>query len=98
MKEAEIGLIGLGTMGAALALNIADNGFDIAVHTQRPVTVFTFGQPRVGGDKFRKAYEEQVPDSYRVVVDGDPIARIPGTLIDYEHVGKLLQFDGEGAQ
>ncbi|MCK5745291.1 MAG: NAD(P)-binding domain-containing protein, partial [Oricola sp.] len=31
MKEAEIGLIGLGTMGAALALNIADNGFDIAV-------------------------------------------------------------------
>lgn len=31
MKQAEIGLIGLGTMGAALALNIADNGFDIAV-------------------------------------------------------------------
>ncbi len=31
MTEAQIGLIGLGTMGAALALNIADNGFDIAV-------------------------------------------------------------------
>ncbi len=31
MSKAEIGLIGLGTMGAALALNIADNGFDIAV-------------------------------------------------------------------
>ncbi len=31
MSSAEIGLIGLGTMGAALALNIADNGFDIAV-------------------------------------------------------------------
>ncbi len=31
MSTAEIGLIGLGTMGAALALNIADNGFDIAV-------------------------------------------------------------------
>ena len=42
--------------------------------------------------------QHQVPDSYRVVVDGDPIVRIPGTLIDYEHVGKLLQFDGEGAQ
>ena len=27
----EIGLIGLGTMGAAIALNIADNGFDVAV-------------------------------------------------------------------
>ncbi|WP_417606490.1 NADP-dependent phosphogluconate dehydrogenase [Primorskyibacter flagellatus] len=31
MSQAEIGLIGLGTMGAALALNIADHGFDIAV-------------------------------------------------------------------
>ena len=31
MITAQIGLIGLGTMGAALALNIASNGFDIAV-------------------------------------------------------------------
>ena len=31
MRDAQIGLIGLGTMGAALALNIADNGFKIAV-------------------------------------------------------------------
>lgn len=31
MTDARIGLIGLGTMGAALALNIADKGFDIAV-------------------------------------------------------------------
>ena len=31
MTTAQIGLIGLGTMGAALAMNIADNGFDIAV-------------------------------------------------------------------
>ncbi|MEY1557792.1 NADP-dependent phosphogluconate dehydrogenase [Yoonia sp. R2331] len=31
MALAEIGLIGLGTMGAALASNIADKGFDIAV-------------------------------------------------------------------
>jgi len=29
--SADIGLIGLGTMGAALALNIADNGFGVAV-------------------------------------------------------------------
>ena len=31
MTHADIGLIGLGTMGAALALNIADNDFDVAV-------------------------------------------------------------------
>ena len=29
--QADIGLVGLGTMGAALALNIAEKGFDIAV-------------------------------------------------------------------
>ncbi len=32
---AEIGLIGLGTMGAALALNIADKGFRVAVWNRR---------------------------------------------------------------
>ncbi|MBA3909441.1 MAG: phosphogluconate dehydrogenase (NADP(+)-dependent, decarboxylating) [Rhodobacter sp.] len=31
MSKSEIGLIGLGTMGSALALNIAEKGFDIAV-------------------------------------------------------------------
>lgn len=30
----DIGLIGLGTMGAALALNIADNGYSVAVHNR----------------------------------------------------------------
>ena len=31
---ARIGLTGLGTMGAALALNMADKGFDVAVHNR----------------------------------------------------------------
>ena len=31
MEKPDIGLIGLGTMGAALALNIAEKGFGIAV-------------------------------------------------------------------
>ena len=34
MAGSEIGLIGLGTMGSALALNIADKGFDIAVYNR----------------------------------------------------------------
>ena len=34
MSKCDIGLLGLGTMGAALALNIADNGFDIAVYNR----------------------------------------------------------------
>lgn len=42
MSNAEIGLIGLGTMGAALALNIADNGFDIAVWNRTTATTQDF--------------------------------------------------------
>ena len=42
MSNAEIGLIGLGTMGAALALNIADNGFDIAVWNRTTSTTQSF--------------------------------------------------------
>jgi 6-phosphogluconate dehydrogenase len=36
MAAARIGLVGLGTMGAALALNIAEKGFDIAVFNRTP--------------------------------------------------------------
>lgn len=42
MSTSEIGLIGLGTMGAALALNIADNGFDIAVWNRTASKTRTF--------------------------------------------------------
>lgn len=43
--SAEIGLIGLGTMGAALSMNIADNGFKIAVfnRTASATTAFYEG-------------------------------------------------------
>ncbi|MBW7920636.1 MAG: NADP-dependent phosphogluconate dehydrogenase [Rubellimicrobium sp.] len=36
MEKARIGLVGLGTMGAALAANIAEKGFTVAVWNRRP--------------------------------------------------------------
>lgn len=42
MSEAQIGLIGLGTMGAALAANIAENGFDIAVWNRTEAVTDSF--------------------------------------------------------
>lgn len=39
---AEVGLIGLGTMGAALALNIAEKGFNIAVYNRTTATTRGF--------------------------------------------------------
>ena len=45
MTQARIGLIGLGVMGANLALNIAENGFPVAVHnrTTRVIDEFIGG-------------------------------------------------------
>lgn len=42
MAGAEIGLIGLGTMGAMLAMNIADNGFTIGVYNRTASRVGEF--------------------------------------------------------
>ena len=42
MALSEIGLIGLGTMGAALSLNIAEKGFRISVFNRTVATVDEF--------------------------------------------------------
>lgn len=42
MAQAEVGLIGLGTMGAALALNMADKGFTVAVWNRTAVVTHRF--------------------------------------------------------
>ena len=42
MSESDIGVVGLGTMGSALALNIADNGFGVAVWNRKAARVHEF--------------------------------------------------------
>ena len=42
MPSARIGLVGLGTMGAALALNIAEKGFAVAVHNRTTPVIDAF--------------------------------------------------------
>ncbi|ODT57935.1 MULTISPECIES: NADP-dependent phosphogluconate dehydrogenase [Paracoccus] len=44
MAQAQIGLIGLGTMGAALALNIAEKGFPIAVWNRTTEVTHRFAE------------------------------------------------------
>ena len=52
MNEASIGLIGLGTMGAALSLNIAEKGFPIAVYNRTTAKTLEFkATAGVLGDK-----------------------------------------------
>lgn len=44
MEKAQIGVYGLGTMGSALALNMADNGFQVAVTNRETDWIETFMQ------------------------------------------------------
>ena len=44
MKKSDIGLIGLGTMGAMLALNIAEKGFRISVFNRTTATTRAFSE------------------------------------------------------
>ena len=83
------------SLGGALATLAS---FDIAANQQRSVNLYTYGSPRVGLSDFRVAHEEIVPNSYRIVINGDPIARVPGSMLDYEHSGLLFQISDEGSQ
>ncbi len=53
---ARIGVTGLGTMGAALALNMADRGFDVAVHNRTESVVDDF-MAEAGTGLAEHAYE-----------------------------------------
>lgn len=55
-----------------------------------------FGSPRVGNYKFAKAYDKIVPDSYRVVCDGDLVTGVPKLLFMYTHVGHEVVCDSQG--
>ena len=61
MTKADIGLIGLGTMGAALALNIADNGFDVAVWNRTTSVTHEFKND--AGDLASKVYAHETLES-----------------------------------
>ncbi|MBH59952.1 MAG: hypothetical protein CL907_02095 [Dehalococcoidia bacterium] len=90
--DKEIYIVGHSLGGALTTLA----SFDIASTLGREVNAITFGAPRVGMKEFRDAFEELPIKMYRFVVANDPIPRVPGMLIPYEHVGELIQIDESG--
>ena len=90
--DKEIYIVGHSLGGALTTLA----SFDIASTLDREVNAITFGAPRVGMEGFRNAFEELPIKMYRFVVANDPIPRVPGMLIPYEHVGELIQIDESG--
>ncbi|CBJ34006.1 conserved unknown protein [Ectocarpus siliculosus] len=56
--------------------------------------MYSFGAPRAGNAIYAARYNDVVPDSFRVVVDGDPVPGVPSWW--YTHVGTKVLIDGHG--
>jgi len=77
------------SLGAALAALAADIA---ASSGSPPKAVYTFGMPRVGGERFQGAYNAKLgPVTYRLVHGVDVVARVPMSELGYRHVGRVLQ-------
>ncbi|KAL4203579.1 hypothetical protein AMTRI_Chr01g104610 [Amborella trichopoda] len=78
------------SLGGALALlsayDIAETGLNILPDGRRaPVTVFSFGAPRVGNRRFRERCKELGVSVLRTVNVHDSVPKVPGVLVN-EHV------------
>ncbi len=82
MSQSEIGLIGLGTMGSALALNIAEKGFDIAVYNRTTSVTQAFAREagelasRVTPTESLEAFVEAIKEPRAIILmvpAGDPV-------------------------
>lgn len=62
-----------------------------------PLSLYTFGQPRVGNEEFAKACESQFGDNYfRIVNDKDIVPRVPPFTAGYRHFGQEIGIDSNG--
>ncbi|KNC75696.1 hypothetical protein SARC_11785 [Sphaeroforma arctica JP610] len=81
------------SLGGALATLCAYEFSRVFAGAELALTVYTFGSPRVGNHQYAWLYNERIPNTYRIVNDGDPITALPpkiaGTafLNTYKHVG-----------
>ncbi|KAK2077296.1 hypothetical protein QBZ16_004930 [Prototheca wickerhamii] len=80
------------SLGGALAILAAA---DIRRrHPDLPMTVYTYGAPRVGNLGFVQEYLRRVPDTWAVVNDQDPIPRIPKGW--FHNAGNCVVINGRG--
>ncbi|CAK9170164.1 unnamed protein product [Ilex paraguariensis] len=79
------------SMGSSLALllayDIAELGLNRADNREIPITVFSFGGPRVGNSSFKERCEELGVKVLRIVNVNDPITKLPGVFLNESFKG-----------
>ncbi|BAD82102.1 putative DAD1 [Oryza sativa Japonica Group] len=97
------------SMGGALALLLAYDLAELGVAGGAPVTVFSYGGPRVGNAAFKARCDELGVKVLRVANARDPVTKLPGVFLNeattrsgplaamrgacYVHVGEELALD-----
>lgn len=100
-EEMSISLAGH-SMGSSLALLLGYDLAELGLNYGVPITVYSFGGPRVGNIGFKKRCEELGVKVLRVVNVHDPVTKLPGVFLNenfrvfgdetscYAHVGVEL--------
>ncbi|MBL8175167.1 MAG: lipase family protein [Bryobacterales bacterium] len=61
-----------------------------------PLSLYTFGQPRVGNEEFAKACDTMFGgDYFRLVNDKDIVPRVPPFTAGYRHFGQEIEIDSK---
>jgi len=72
------------SLGAALAAHCALDG--ILTYKQEAIFTYTFGQPRVGNEKFAKFYQQKISQHLRVTHHRDPVPHLPTEDMGFYHM------------
>ncbi|KNC80806.1 hypothetical protein SARC_06843 [Sphaeroforma arctica JP610] len=81
------------SLGGALATFAA---YELSLHLQMSVQLYTFGSPRTGNQFWGMYFDAAVPNSYRVVYDGDIVTGVPMKILLYRHVGTQVVVERHG--
>ncbi|MDD5610580.1 MAG: lipase family protein [Candidatus Omnitrophica bacterium] len=82
------------SLGAALAALAVDR---LTEEEMDVSGLYTFGQPRVGDNKFADNFDDKIKyRSFRFVNDEDIVTRVPPRSLGYAHIGTVRYFDCHG--
>jgi len=60
--------------------------------------LYTYGAPRVGNNKFEKAFNARFKDAYRVVNQDDMVPHLPPEFLGFSHTGQRVLFNRDGTR
>jgi len=70
---------------------------DFVYNAKLNVESYTFGSPRAGDAGFASAYDNYMPDYWRMTHNDDPVPHLPFELLGFEHIAhEIFQYDIEG--